>query len=72
MRTTPFTATDALRAATKSSVETAAEERAHVDVKKALERDAKAVKQLEDYLKQSLDAAFSEQKKLDDFRLGMK
>ena len=37
MRTTPFTATDALRAATKSSVETAAEERAHVDVKKALE-----------------------------------
>ncbi|KAF8385473.1 hypothetical protein PRIPAC_74615 [Pristionchus pacificus] len=51
--------------------ETSEQEEMNANVQKTMEEDIRTVKQLEAYLKKTMDATFNEQRTLDDFRLGM-
>ncbi|GMT34530.1 hypothetical protein PFISCL1PPCAC_25827, partial [Pristionchus fissidentatus] len=51
--------------------ETSEQEEMNASVQKTMEEDTRTVKQLESYLKKAMDTTFTEQRRLDDFRLGM-
>ncbi|GMT03217.1 hypothetical protein PENTCL1PPCAC_25391, partial [Pristionchus entomophagus] len=51
--------------------ETSEQEEMNASVQKTMEEDTRTVKQLEAYLKKTMDATFTEQRTLDDYRLGM-
>ncbi|GMR33396.1 hypothetical protein PMAYCL1PPCAC_03590 [Pristionchus mayeri] len=51
--------------------ETSEQEEMNASVQKTMEEDTKTVKQLEAYLKRTMDATFNEQRTLDDYRLGV-